>query len=60
MACDVWAMGVMLYMILSGEPPFNGDNEKEILANAAMGRFHFDEYVVACDAPSQTKLASVR
>lgn len=45
-ACDVWAMGVMMYMILSGEPPFNGANEKEILRSAQAGKFVFDEYVL--------------
>ena len=43
MACDVWALGVMMYMILSGEPPFNGANEREILKSAQSGKFQFDE-----------------
>ena len=31
--CDTWACGVMMYILLAGEPPFLGDSEEEIIDN---------------------------
>ena len=40
--CDMWSCGVIMYMMLSGKAPFNGENEEEIYQCIKKGKYNFD------------------
>lgn len=40
-ACDIWSIGVVTYIILSGYPPFNGANDNDIYNSIVQGNLHF-------------------
>ena len=39
--CDIWSCGVILYILLCGYPPFNGENDKVIMDKVAAGKYEF-------------------
>ncbi|XP_036397362.1 myosin light chain kinase, smooth muscle [Megalops cyprinoides] len=43
LASDMWSIGVICYILLSGESPFQGDNDDETLALVTAAQWEFDE-----------------
>ena len=38
--CDLWSCGVIMFQIMTGVLPFNGDNEKEVTEKIKEGKFN--------------------
>jgi calcium-dependent protein kinase len=41
--CDIWSCGVIMYILLCGYPPFNGDNDNDILNKIKAGKYVYPE-----------------
>jgi calcium-dependent protein kinase len=46
--CDMWSLGVIMYILLYGVPPFYGNNDEEIYEKVMKGEFDFknDKYSI--------------
>uniref|UniRef100_A0A7S1SR54 Protein kinase domain-containing protein n=1 Tax=Tetraselmis chuii TaxID=63592 RepID=A0A7S1SR54_9CHLO len=44
-SCDVWAAGVVLFMMLSGDSPFQGDSLSTLLETIRLAQVRFDDPV---------------
>jgi calcium-dependent protein kinase len=45
--CDMWSCGVIIFILLSGYPPFDGKTQSEILEKVKAGVYSFDEPIWA-------------
>ena len=39
--CDLWSLGVVMYVLLSGYLPFQGPNKFEVFKKILSGKYHF-------------------
>jgi calcium-dependent protein kinase len=40
--CDLWSLGVTIYILLSGKPPFNGDSNVKVYEKILRGECNWD------------------
>lgn len=41
-SCDIWSIGIILYIMLCGYPPFEGDDNTEIFKNVLNQDVQYD------------------
>lgn len=41
--CDVWSLGILMFIMLCGYPPFDGENNKDIFRAILNHKLEFDE-----------------
>ncbi|CAL1169936.1 unnamed protein product [Cladocopium goreaui] len=56
---DVWALGVLIYMLVSGMPPFNGKNHADVIWNIANFKYCDDPLADAFVGPRWENVSTV-
>ncbi len=56
---DIWSLGIILFVILSGTYPFKGQNERDLFSKISRGLFHMPETIPYEGKRLITKMLSV-
>jgi serine/threonine protein kinase len=48
--CDIWSVGVIAYMLLTGQPPFFGKNDKAITTKILKGDLKLYKHIISPEA----------
>jgi len=58
--CDMWSLGVIIYIILGGYPPFNEQNQFELFREIRKGQYEFHkEYWGSVSADAKDLISSL-
>ena len=56
--CDIWSIGVIFYILLCGYPPFNGEDDEEIMKKVQIGKYQTSDIEWEYVSPEAKDLVS--